>query len=80
MDCDLSVTNSGSATITVSYANQPGNVVEVTIPTYPLLWMVPINGFSAGSQVTDLSGNHGLGLTLSASAADVLGGHRDRLR
>jgi hypothetical protein len=36
--------------------------------------MVPIKGFSAGSQVTDLSGNTGLGLTLSASAADVLGG------
>jgi hypothetical protein len=36
--------------------------------------MVPITGFSAGAQVTDINGNTGLGLTLSASAADVLGG------
>jgi hypothetical protein len=67
-------TTTGTTSITISYPNQPGNVVEVSIPTYPLLWMVPITGFSAGSQVTDLSGNQGLGLTLSASAADVLGG------
>ena len=67
-------TTTGTTSVTISYANQPGNIVEVTIPSYPLLWMVPITGFSAGSQVTDLSGNRGLGLTLSASAADVLGG------
>jgi Flp pilus assembly protein TadG len=67
-------TTTGSTSVTISYANQPGNIVEVTIPSYPLLWMVPITGFSAGSQVTDFSGNKGLGLTLSASAADVLGG------
>ncbi len=73
------VTNSGSATITVSYANQPGNVVEVTMPSFPLFWMVPIVGttgynYTAGSQVTDINGKTGLGLTLSASAVDVLGG------
>ena len=67
-------TTTGTTSVTISYANQPGNIVEVSIPSYPLLWMVPINGFSAGSQVTDFSGNKGLGLTLSASAADVLGG------
>jgi hypothetical protein len=67
-------TTSGTTSITINYANQPGNVIEVTIPSYPLLWMVPIQGFSAGSQVTDYSGNKGLGLTLSASATDVLGG------
>jgi Flp pilus assembly protein TadG len=67
-------TTTGTTSVTINYANQPGNIVEVTIPSYPLLWMVPITGFSAGSQVTDLSGNKGLGLTLSASAADVLGG------
>jgi TadE-like protein len=73
------VTNSGTSTVTVSYANQPGNVVEVSIPAFPLFWMVPIVGtagynYSAGSQVTDLNGNKGLGLSLSASAVDVLGG------
>jgi Flp pilus assembly protein TadG len=67
-------TTTGTTSVTISYANQPGNIVEVSIPSYPLLWMVPITGFSAGSQVTDMSGNRGLGLTLSASAADVLGG------
>jgi Flp pilus assembly protein TadG len=67
-------TTTGTTSVTITYPNQPGNIVEVTIPSYPLLWMVPITGFSAGSQVTDLSGNRGLGLTLSASSADVLGG------
>ncbi len=67
-------TTTGTTSVTINYPNQPGNVVEVSIPTYPLLWMVPITGFSAGSQVTDFSGNKGLGLTLSASSADVLGG------
>ena len=67
-------TTTGTTSVTISYANQPGNIVEVTIPSYPLLWMVPITGFSAGSQVTDFGGHQGLGLTLSASSADVLGG------
>ena len=67
-------TTTGTTSITITYPNQPGNIVEVSIPSFPLLWMVPMTGFSAGSQVTDMSGNKGLGLTLSASAADVLGG------
>jgi Flp pilus assembly protein TadG len=67
-------TPTGTTSVTINYANQPGNIVEVTIPSYPLLWMVPIHGFSAGTQVTDFSGTKGLGLSLSASAADVLGG------
>jgi Flp pilus assembly protein TadG len=67
-------TTTGTTSVTISYPNQPGNIVEVTIPSYPLLWMVPITGFSAGSQVTDFGGHQGLGLTLSASSADVLGG------
>jgi Flp pilus assembly protein TadG len=67
-------TTTGTTSVTINYANQPGNIVEVTIPSYPMIWMVPLKGFSAGSTVTDLSGNTGLGLTLSASAADVLGG------
>jgi len=64
----------GTATVTVNYANQPGNIVEVSIPAYPMLWMVPIKGFSAGSSVTNSAGQTGLGLILTASAADVLGG------
>jgi|HubBroStandDraft_6_1064221.scaffolds.fasta_scaffold536358_1 Flp pilus assembly protein TadG len=68
------VTTTGTTSMTITYPNQPGNIVEVTIPSFPLLWMVPITGFSAGKQVTDSSGNKGLGLTLTASAADVLGG------
>lgn len=72
-------TNSGNTTVTIKYANQPGNVVEVSIPSFPLFWMVPIVGttgysYTAGSQVTDINGKTGLGLTLSASALDVLGG------
>jgi Flp pilus assembly protein TadG len=67
-------TTSGTTSVTITYANQPGNIVEVTIPSYPMLWMVPIKGSSAGSSVTDLSGKTGLGLTLTASSADVLGG------
>ena len=67
-------TGTSTTSVTISYANQPGNIVEVTIPSYPLLWMVPVLGFSAGSQVTNSSGKRGLGLTLSADAMDVLGG------
>ncbi len=47
----------------VSYANQPGNVVEVAVSSFPLTWMVPIPGYSAGT-----------GLTLGAVSSDVLGG------
>jgi Flp pilus assembly protein TadG len=67
-------TTTGTTSVTITYANQPGKIVEVSIPSYPLVWMVPMKGFSAGSQVTDLNGSTGLGLTLSASATDVLGG------
>jgi Flp pilus assembly protein TadG len=71
--------NGTNQTITVNYPNQTGNLVEVTVPSFPLLWMVPITGssgytYSAGTQVTDINGKKGLGLTLSAAAADVLGG------
>jgi Flp pilus assembly protein TadG len=46
----------------VQYANQPGNVVEVVVSGYPWNWLVPLNGFSAGT-----------GLTLGGSSMDVLG-------
>jgi Flp pilus assembly protein TadG len=78
----VSGNTTGTTTVTVNYANQPGNIVEVTIPAYPLLWMVPITGYggfgttgySAGGTVTDSAGKKGLGLVITASAADVLGG------
>jgi len=46
----------------VSYANQPGNVVEVMVASYPWNWLVPLPNFSAGK-----------GITLSAESFDVLG-------
>ncbi len=48
---------------TVSFANQPGNLIEVVVNNYPWNWLVPIAGFSPGA-----------GLKLSAAASDVLGG------
>jgi Flp pilus assembly protein TadG len=47
----------------VSYANQPGNVVEVVVAGYPWNWLVPMPGYQAGT-----------GVTLSAASIDVLGG------
>jgi Flp pilus assembly protein TadG len=47
----------------VSFANQPGNVVEVVVSGYPWNWLMPLNGFSAGK-----------GITLAAASMDVLGG------
>ena len=47
----------------INFINQPGNVVEVSVTNYPWNWMVPLPGFAAGT-----------GLTLTASAADVLQG------
>ena len=46
----------------VNFANQSGNVVEVTVNNLPWLWLVPVLGFST------------TGRTMSASTADVLGG------
>jgi Flp pilus assembly protein TadG len=47
----------------VSFANQPGNVVEVVVAGYPWNWLVPMPGYQAGT-----------GITLSAASMDVLGG------
>jgi len=61
--------NSGTCTLRqalptgISYANQPGNVVEVTVNNYPWNWLFPIKGYSAGT-----------GINLNAASADVLGG------
>jgi len=46
----------------VNYANQPGNVVEVVVASYPWNWLMPLPGFTAGKSVT-----------LSAASIDVLG-------
>jgi len=61
--CQLpQVLNSGAGP-TITYANQPGNIVEVVVAGYPWNWLVPMPGFSAGR-----------GITLSARSVDVLGG------
>jgi len=50
----------------VTYANQPGNIVEVVVTSYPWNWMVPVS--AKGYAVTAPTVN------LRASALDVLGG------
>jgi len=61
--CQLpQVLNSGAGP-TITYANQPGNIVEVVIAGYPWNWLAPMPGFSAGRSIT-----------LSARSVDVLGG------
>jgi Flp pilus assembly protein TadG len=50
----------------VNYANQPGNVVEVTVVNYPWNWLLPIS--ATGYQLKAPSVN------LAASSIDVLGG------
>jgi Flp pilus assembly protein TadG len=47
----------------VSYANQPGNIVQVVVAGYPWNWMAPMQGFYAGK-----------GIALGAASVDVLGG------
>jgi len=46
----------------VNYANQPGNIVEVVVPSYPWNWLMPLPGFTAGKSVN-----------LTAASLDVLG-------
>jgi Flp pilus assembly protein TadG len=46
----------------VTYANQPGNIVEVVVPSYPWNWLMPLPGFTAGKSVN-----------LTAASLDVLG-------
>ena len=59
--CQLPQTLSNGTIVT--YANEPGNIVEVVIAGYPWNWLVPMPGFSAGT-----------GVTLGARSVDVLGG------
>jgi Flp pilus assembly protein TadG len=50
----------------VNFANQPGNIVEVTVKNYPWNWLLPIS--AKGFSLTSPS------VTLGASSMDVLGG------
>ena len=59
-DCQLPQTLSNN--LVVSYANQPGNIVQVVVAGYPWNWLAPMPGFYAGK-----------GVTLGASSVDVLG-------
>jgi hypothetical protein len=61
--CTLPQTLANTNHTVVSYANQPGNVVEVVVSGYPWNWIAPMPGFMAGK-----------GVTLSATSVDVLGG------
>lgn len=47
----------------INHANEPGNIVEVSVTNFPWNWMVPLPGFMPGS-----------GLHLGANSSDVLGG------
>jgi Flp pilus assembly protein TadG len=61
--CQLPQTlNSGKGPV-ITYADQPGDVVEVVVAGYPWNWLVPMPGFSAGT-----------GISLGARSVDVLGG------
>ncbi len=51
--------------VVVSYANQPGNIVEVVVSNYPWNWMFPVSATGSGSTASSVN--------LSASAVDVLG-------
>jgi Flp pilus assembly protein TadG len=46
----------------VTFANQPGNIVEVSITGYPWNWLVPIRGYGLGTG----------GITMSADSTDIL--------
>ena len=48
--------------VVVTTANQPGNIVEVDVASFPWNWMFPLPNFQAGKS-----------LNLSAAAVDVLG-------
>jgi Flp pilus assembly protein TadG len=50
----------------ITYANQPGNVVQVVVSNYPWNWLFPVS--ASGYHATASS------INLSASSMDVLGG------
>jgi Flp pilus assembly protein TadG len=61
-----------SSGVVVNYANQPGNIVEVTVASYPYLWLVPIYVTSQTAYMKNATPSSSL--SLNASATDVLGG------
>jgi Flp pilus assembly protein TadG len=68
--CSTAVCTVGTCTLpqtlsngtVVNFANQPGNVIEVVVASYPWNWLMPLPGFTAGKTVN-----------LGASSLDVLG-------
>lgn len=50
----------------VTYANQPGNIVQVVVSNFPWNWLFPVG--ASGYHLTQSS------INLSASSMDVLGG------
>jgi Flp pilus assembly protein TadG len=56
----------------VRYPNQTGNIVEVTIKSYPWLWMVPIWSTAPTADMPNMTPGTGIGL--GAASSDVLGG------
>jgi Flp pilus assembly protein TadG len=60
-NCNHTWTDSKGNSSTVSYNNQPGDIVEVRITGYPWNWMAPTPGFMPGKSIT-----------LGAEAADIL--------
>ncbi len=53
--------------------NVPGNIVEVSIQSYPLVWMVPLSGGLAGTALTPYrSSSPG---SVNVYSSDVLGGY-----
>jgi len=60
-NCNHSWTDSKGNTSTVSYDNQPGDIIEVQIAGYPWNWMVPLHGFMPGNSIS-----------LGAEAVDIL--------
>src|SRR3984893_18221113 len=67
--CTLNPAGAGTASLpqtlsngkVVNFANQPGNIVEVSIAGYPWNWLVPIRGYSGGT-----------GITMAAASLDIL--------
>jgi Flp pilus assembly protein TadG len=56
-------TDSKGQTQTISYVNNPGNVVEVRVVGFPWNWMVPLPNFMPGTKIT-----------FGAEAVDILQG------
>lgn len=56
--------------------NVPGNIVEVSITSYPLNWMIPLSGVGGGGMVNSSSSPYRSSspTTVNVYSSDVLGG------